>query len=82
MIFTPTEKLLIKATELSCGLGFDLILDYGGDFSANKRTVLKLCAPFARIITTSKDLQLDPPESELLQRLCGQLTFTSPDTLI
>jgi len=66
MIFTPTEKLLNKATEISCGLGFDLILDYGGEFSANKRTILKLCGPFARIITTAKDLQIDPPETELL----------------
>ena len=31
MIFTPTEKLLTSATEISCGLGFDLILDYGGE---------------------------------------------------
>lgn len=30
MIFTPTEKLLEKASEISCGLGYDLILDFEG----------------------------------------------------
>jgi len=29
MIFTPTEKLLNKATDITCGLGFDLIIDFG-----------------------------------------------------
>jgi len=29
ILFTPTEKHLSKALDISCGLGFDLILDYG-----------------------------------------------------
>ena len=82
MIFTPTEKLLQKGTEISCGLGYDLIVDYGGDLSASKRVIMKLCSPFARVVTTSRDLQLDPPESELLSRLCIQLIMASGDTML
>lgn len=66
MIFTPTEKLYNKAQEITCGLGFDLIIDFDSSLQLMKRNVFKLCSPFARIITTSQDLQLDPPETKIL----------------
>jgi hypothetical protein len=33
MIFTPTEKLFVKAKELTCDLGYDLIVDFSGTLS-------------------------------------------------
>jgi len=33
MIFTPTEKLFVKAKELTCDLGYDMIIDFGGTIS-------------------------------------------------
>jgi hypothetical protein len=37
IIFTPSEKNIEKAFAVTCGLGFDLILDYSGLVETNRR---------------------------------------------
>jgi hypothetical protein len=81
-IFTPTEKLSVKAPELVCGVGYDLIVDLGAQLSSMKRSLLKLCGPFSHVITTSQDLQLDPPDSLFLSQMSISLHYANRDALL
>ena len=47
------EKNIDKALAVTCGLGFDLICDYGGSMESNRRSILKMLGVFGRIITKS-----------------------------
>lgn len=43
---------------------------------------MKLMGYFCKLITSDDNIQLDPPESKVLQSLSAQLIFTSRDTLL
>jgi len=66
VIFTPSEKNIEKTFQVTCGLGFDLIIDYSGMIEGNRRQIMKMLSIFGRLITTSTNLQLDPPETKIL----------------
>ena len=59
-----------------------MIVDFGARFNHSKRSLAKALAIFGRVITKGKDLQIDPPESEVLQKLCVQVNFTNSTTMI
>lgn len=69
VILTHDGNTLNKALEISNNLGFDLILDFGGRFSNDKRQFIQLLSFLGRVVTTCNDLQLDPPESQILYQL-------------
>lgn len=72
IIFMHSEKNIDKALAVTCGLGFDLICDYGGYFmESSRRSTLKMVGIFGKIITksTTTTLQLDPPETAILSQL-------------
>lgn len=77
-----SEKNIDKAWAVTCGLGFDLICDYGAWMDTNRRTIIKMLGIFGRIITTSKSLQIDQPESSILSQLNAQIIYTSNETMI
>lgn len=52
--------------DITNGLGYDLVLDFGGCMKDMKRQVLKLCSFYGIIATSYQDMQLDPPESKFL----------------
>ncbi|TNV85897.1 hypothetical protein FGO68_gene4905 [Halteria grandinella] len=81
MIFTPVDKMVQRAKEVTRGAGFDVIVDYGGEVGEQKRGVIRMLGPFGRVITTARDLQIDPPESEILQELSATIQYTSKETL-
>jgi hypothetical protein len=82
MIFTPIDKLQVEGKDITLGMGYDLIIDFGGDLNEIKRTVLKLCSPFAKIITTCDNLQIDPPESKVIQSSSLSIIFTNKQTML
>ena len=66
-----SEKNIDKALAVTCGLGFDLICDYGGYMDTNRRSIIKMLGIFGRIITKTVGnmLQLDPPEIVIISQL-------------
>ncbi|CDW89453.1 UNKNOWN [Stylonychia lemnae] len=62
--------------------GFDIILDYSSSFQKEKRNILKIVAPLGKIATKSHDLQLDPPESQILNGQSASIGFLNDKTLI
>mmetsp|Transcript_18391 Transcript_18391/g.31439 ORF Transcript_18391/g.31439 Transcript_18391/m.31439 type:complete len:189 (-) Transcript_18391:496-1062(-) len=67
IIFTPTERdTYARCSEITNGVGYDLILDFSGQMETMKRQCLKLCSFHGIIATKYQDLQLDPPESKML----------------
>lgn len=83
IVFTPTERdTFSRCMEITNGLGYDLILDFGGSMSQSKRQVLKLISFYGVIATSYSDMQLDPPESSFLNQKCVTLTFINQSTLI
>lgn len=68
--------------EITNGLGYDLILDFGGSMSTMKRQCLKLASFYGVIATSYEDMQLDPPESKFLNQKCAILTFINFRTIL
>lgn len=71
------------------GLGADVIIDCGvlpnSDVSKSKPTkhdVITSLAVCGRWVTSQSDLQLDPPDSELLHLKSGSLLYLSPQSLL
>jgi hypothetical protein len=69
IVFMHSQKNIDKAWAVTCGLGFDLICDYGGWMDTSRRSIIKMLGVFGRIITTSRQLQIDQPESNILSTL-------------
>ena len=68
--------------EITNGLGYDLILDFGGSMATMKRQCLKLSGFYGVIATSYEDMQLDPPESKFLNQKCVTLTFINFQTIL
>lgn len=43
---------------------------------------MKLMGFFCQVITTCKDIQLDPPESQIMHQISASMIFASKDSLI
>jgi threonine dehydrogenase-like Zn-dependent dehydrogenase len=71
IIFMHCEKNIDKALAITCGLGFDLVCDYGGYMETNRRSIIKMLGIFGRIITKTGGgvLQFDPPEIAIFSQL-------------
>lgn len=83
IIFTPTERdTFQRCMEITNGLGYDLILDFGGSMATMKRQCLKLSGFYGVIATSYEDMQLDPPESKFLNQKCVTLTFINFQTIL
>jgi NADPH:quinone reductase-like Zn-dependent oxidoreductase len=57
IVFTPTERdTFQRCMDITNGLGYDLILDFGGSIEHMKRQCLKLISFYGIIATTYQDL--------------------------
>ena len=57
IVFTPTERdTFQRCIDITNGLGYDLILDFGGSIEHMKRQCLKLISFYGIIATTYQDL--------------------------
>ena len=82
VIQTLTENVTERGLELTNGQGFDLILDFGGQATLYKRSLLKLCGFLCRIVTSSDGWQLDPPEVKYLQSLSVTVSYINAGNLV
>jgi hypothetical protein len=48
--------MLTRSLEISNNLGYDLILDFNGKFSTQKRDLMKLLSFMAKIVTMSNNI--------------------------
>lgn len=51
-----SEDAVEKHKNYTGDLGYDLVLDFSGTLSSNKRSILKLLSLFGRIVTSCNDL--------------------------
>lgn len=57
IVFTPTERdTYQRCMEITNGLGYDLILDFGGNMVQMKRQCLKLISFYGIIATSYQDM--------------------------
>ena len=83
IVFTPTEKdTYQRCMDITNGLGYDLILDFGGTLGQMKRQCLKLVSFYGIIATSYQSMQLDPPESKFLNSKCATISFINFSTLL
>uniref|UniRef100_A0A2R5LHA4 Putative zinc-binding oxidoreductase n=2 Tax=Ornithodoros turicata TaxID=34597 RepID=A0A2R5LHA4_9ACAR len=80
----PSNSLFSACMQESAGLGVDLVVDggvsefgdtFGDRFLPSKHDIISCLAVGGRWVTSKRDLQLDPPHSQMLFMKCASVGF-------